>query len=202
MTIKFVCSCGKHLRARDHLAARRLACPRCGAPVGVPPSAQPFVDPMALPAKSVPKISDANEPGWESNEAAARAAAELSERFRKLGQEEFSKQVASSSRSKRARLAARLPRFRQTWDPGTRWFHCLIFPAAAWGRMLLLGLALAIFALAIPLQVQRLLVPDGSDPASHLAAICALSVHRSLLHPRFAPGSSVSCLPSAAASSP
>ena len=36
MSIKFVCSCGKHLRARDEMAARRSMCPRCGAPVGVP----------------------------------------------------------------------------------------------------------------------------------------------------------------------
>ena len=36
MSIKFVCSCGKHLRARDEMAARRSVCPRCGSPVGIP----------------------------------------------------------------------------------------------------------------------------------------------------------------------
>ncbi len=36
MSIKFVCSCGKHLRARDGMASRRIVCPRCGQPVGVP----------------------------------------------------------------------------------------------------------------------------------------------------------------------
>ncbi len=36
MTIKFICSCGKHLRARDEMASRRSVCPRCGAPIGVP----------------------------------------------------------------------------------------------------------------------------------------------------------------------
>ncbi len=40
MSIKFVCTCGKHLRARDEMAARRSVCPRCGAPVGIP-SKQP-----------------------------------------------------------------------------------------------------------------------------------------------------------------
>jgi hypothetical protein len=40
MSIKFVCSCGKHLRARDEMAARRSVCPRCGSPVGIP-SLQP-----------------------------------------------------------------------------------------------------------------------------------------------------------------
>jgi hypothetical protein len=36
MTIKFICSCGKHLKARDEMAARRSVCPRCGSPVGIP----------------------------------------------------------------------------------------------------------------------------------------------------------------------
>src|SRR6516225_2788008 len=36
MTIKFICGCGKHLRARDEMAARRSVCPRCGSPVGIP----------------------------------------------------------------------------------------------------------------------------------------------------------------------
>jgi hypothetical protein len=36
VTIKFVCGCGKRLRARDELARRRTVCPRCGQPVGVP----------------------------------------------------------------------------------------------------------------------------------------------------------------------
>src|SRR5262249_28936669 len=36
MAIKFVCGCGKRLRARDDMAARRTVCPRCGAPVGIP----------------------------------------------------------------------------------------------------------------------------------------------------------------------
>jgi hypothetical protein len=36
MSIKFICSCGKHLRARDEMARRRSVCPRCGQPVGIP----------------------------------------------------------------------------------------------------------------------------------------------------------------------
>jgi hypothetical protein len=36
MTIKFICTCGKHLKARDDMAARRSVCPRCGSPVGIP----------------------------------------------------------------------------------------------------------------------------------------------------------------------
>jgi hypothetical protein len=36
MSIRFICTCGKHLRARDEMAARRSVCPRCGQPVGIP----------------------------------------------------------------------------------------------------------------------------------------------------------------------
>lgn len=36
MTIKFVCVCGKRLRAREEMASRRSACPRCGRPIGIP----------------------------------------------------------------------------------------------------------------------------------------------------------------------
>ncbi len=39
MSIRFICGCGKHLKARDEMASRRSACPRCGAPVGIPPRA-------------------------------------------------------------------------------------------------------------------------------------------------------------------
>jgi hypothetical protein len=36
MSIKFVCACGKRLKARDEMAGKRIPCPRCGNPVGVP----------------------------------------------------------------------------------------------------------------------------------------------------------------------
>lgn len=36
MTIKFVCNCGKRLRARDEMAMRRVVCPGCGELCGVP----------------------------------------------------------------------------------------------------------------------------------------------------------------------
>lgn len=36
MSIKFVCSCGKRLKARDDMAGKRIPCPRCGNPIGVP----------------------------------------------------------------------------------------------------------------------------------------------------------------------
>lgn len=49
MSIKFVCSCGKRLRARDEMAARRSICPRCGAPVGIPSREGPVRGAAAAP---------------------------------------------------------------------------------------------------------------------------------------------------------
>jgi hypothetical protein len=179
MTIKFVCGCGKRLRAGDHMASRRMACPRCGKPVGIPAAGQivapTYIDPYALPTHLERKVSDPNEPGWQPNEAAAQAAAELSDRLRRLGQEAFDREVAASPRARRKRLA-RLPRFRHTWDPGTRWYHCLVFPAAVWGRMLVLGGILGLFAVSIPLEVQRLLIRDETQYLNHVAGLSALAI--------------------------
>ncbi len=38
MSIHFICTCGKRLKARDEMAARRSVCPRCRRPVGIPSS--------------------------------------------------------------------------------------------------------------------------------------------------------------------
>ena len=38
MAIKFICSCGKHLKARDEMAARRSVCPACGNPTVLRPA--------------------------------------------------------------------------------------------------------------------------------------------------------------------
>src|SRR5262249_47109792 len=50
MSIKFVCSCGKRLKARDDMAAKRTVCPRCGNPVGIP-SLDPNVPTPMTPAE-------------------------------------------------------------------------------------------------------------------------------------------------------
>jgi hypothetical protein len=36
MSITFTCTCGKRMRVRDEMAARRFMCPACGCPVGIP----------------------------------------------------------------------------------------------------------------------------------------------------------------------
>jgi hypothetical protein len=60
MTIRFVCSCGKHLRARDEMAARRSFCPRCGSPVGIP-SLKPTVTGGLLPMTPAERVRHASQ---------------------------------------------------------------------------------------------------------------------------------------------
>jgi hypothetical protein len=61
MTIKFACSCGKRLRARDEMARRRTVCPRCGQPVGVP-SGEPARLTPAEQQRRAARRADASDP--------------------------------------------------------------------------------------------------------------------------------------------
>lgn len=69
MSIKFVCSCGKHLRARDEMAARRSMCPRCGAPVGVPSQRPTHAGTASAPLTPQERMRlNRNKPGHGSDE--------------------------------------------------------------------------------------------------------------------------------------
>jgi hypothetical protein len=62
MSIKFVCPCGKHLRAREEMARMRILCPACGRPVSVP-SREPTqrgtrAEPLAPPQRSPTAAAD------------------------------------------------------------------------------------------------------------------------------------------------
>jgi hypothetical protein len=56
MTIKFICTCGKHLKARDEMAARRSVCPRCGSPVGIPSLKPTHAGTVAAPMSPLERI--------------------------------------------------------------------------------------------------------------------------------------------------
>jgi hypothetical protein len=181
MTIKFVCSCGKRLRARDELAARRLACPRCGKPVGVPTTNQSrytsLIDPLAPSSRPPRQETESNSPGWEPNEAAAQAAAELADRLRLMGDDGFVELTAASARAKAAApIAYRPSMFRQSRDPGTRWYHCLLFPRAAVGRIIVLGCLLGLFAVGVPVEARVWLASDGARASDQLLYIVGLTV--------------------------
>jgi hypothetical protein len=152
MSINFVCRCGKRLRAREDMASRRIMCPRCGEPVGVP---------------SLEATHRGGAGPLTREEIALRAQAAGP---RPLNEAELGKVGPVQVRLRRRRtcgnLAAgpdwrpleaplvcppgapgapervRLPRRRRQWARESRWYHCLLYPLRALGLVLGLGLPL------------------------------------------------------------
>jgi hypothetical protein len=166
MTIKFVCSCGKHLRARDEMAARRSACPACGAPVGVPsltpnhrgvtagplsPAERRRTRPAAPPDFPPPPDATAGVAGAvtapHSHLPADRPGAGPGPGLHRPPDTDA------------VRLAIpRERRLRRAWRIETRWYHCLLYPLRAWP--LVLGLAVVLTGLT---GVTVLALPDMVD---------------------------------------
>ncbi len=146
--ITFVCRCGKHLRARAEMASRRIMCPRCGSPVGVP----------------------SREPAHPQGQAGPLSAEEIARRRFSQPPEDATQVLDSISvRIRRRRnpnrpegpdwrpLDAPLvcppeavpqegkpppePYVRRRWRLETRWHHCLTYPCRAWPIVVSLTLA-------------------------------------------------------------
>src|SRR5262249_10661718 len=129
---KFVCSCGKHLRARDEMAARRSVCPRCGAPVGIP-SLKPHHPGALAPLtpwereRLARKRQPAPAPEPEPPPPAAPPPAEG--RGVRL--------LSPRGRRRRSRSGRHLER---------HWYECLLYPLRAWRVCLGLGLIWALLS--------------------------------------------------------
>jgi hypothetical protein len=140
VTIKFICSCGKHLRARDEMAARRSFCPRCGQPVGIPslkpnlPGAEPPMTPLErmrlarqrlVRAPAAPPEPEPEAPLPPPPRVKAPPVRLLSKKARR-----------------QAQLAGRLEQ---------HWQQCIPYPMRAW--RLCFGLALFLSLLSIGVAV-------------------------------------------------
>jgi hypothetical protein len=135
MSIKFVCSCGKHLRARDDMAARRLLCPRCGAPLGVPSLQPTHAGTVANPMTPEERRRNARRrppaPVAEDGICAATAVDAVRPPDTTL---------PSRGPVDLVSLRRKPPRYREP-----RWYHCLAYPCRAWPLVLGLGLAWAVW---------------------------------------------------------
>jgi len=142
MSIKFVCRCGKHLRARDEMASRRSRCPRCGAPVGIP-SLQPThrgapLGPMTL----VDRQQTAQAPLASANCTPVQASScELA-----------SREALPAGRGRQAVLNWRSRRWVET-----HWYQCLLLPKGAWPLVLGLGFAMTVFSGGLALYLPALI---------------------------------------------
>lgn len=169
MAIKFVCSCGKHLKARDEMASRRSFCPQCGAPVGIPSlkptvrgtvaspmsphdrfrtkkAVPPVETPAALPSVDHPELTVSQEPP---------APIVSVERAGKPLNFSLVRMVLGRKHHPRKRA----------WPLEHHWYQCLLFPFRSWP--LVFGLA---FGLAVHLGITSLLLPEvmklaNSEPA-------------------------------------
>ncbi len=142
MSIKFICSCGKHLRARDDMAARRAMCPRCGAPVGIPSLRPTHAGTLAAPLTPQER-----------------------RRLRRLG-----KPDDALAGEPAATLTADLPSFnppavslrkRTACDPWPRqletcWYECLAYPFFNGRLLLALALVLTLLSGAMILLIPQL----------------------------------------------
>jgi hypothetical protein len=176
MSIKFVCSCGKRLKARDVMAARRSVCPRCGSPVGIPVQTKDSETPLELmtPAERVHEQmrrlvrqslpADAAAPAFGIGTAHRPAVVPP---------------PASPPRQAQARVEAppepkipgQLP-FRDAPGRGrhfcprcrglieTRWYLCLLYPAREIARILVFALILAGSLAALALILPHLVFDD------------------------------------------
>src|SRR5205807_6902819 len=138
MSIKFVCSCGKHLRARDEMAARRSVCPRCGSPVGIP-SKQPASTAIAAkpvtPAERLKGRVQAPVIGPLPDDAFAATAWDPPPRASAVITPDkgvsVPKPLDPSQVTKPAPPAPRRRRHRG-WELETQWQECLGYPFAGY----------------------------------------------------------------------
>jgi hypothetical protein len=171
MSIKFICGCGKHLRARDEMAARRSVCPRCGAPVGIPSLRPTHRGTVAAPL-TPDERRKLGRPALPPNDAEEKAGPAVpppvltAPPYLGLGLPPDSVPPASTGR-RRTRRRAR--------PAETRWYECLLYPLRTFPLVLVLGLALTELTRGVLLGMPNL-VALWTGPAEQVGArsLCVL----------------------------
>jgi hypothetical protein len=159
MTIKFVCSCGKHLKARDEMAARRTFCPRCGSPVGIPALKPTHAGTPAAPLSPLERLRHARKRPQVPAVAAPPGSAPEPE-----------------SQPPPAARPIDIRRVRLLSSRGTRpahptgrhleehWYECLLYPLRALRLCLGLALFLTVLSAVMAVFLPLLLAEPRSDP--------------------------------------
>src|SRR5579884_3436415 len=181
MAIKFICSCGKHLKARDEMAARRSVCPACGAPVGIP-SLQPThrgtaAAPMT-PAERVkrgrvvpprPVLPDAIT---AETPRPAPAALSLDDTLPAAKPRPLDTGAVHLDDERRPRRS-RLPR-RFRWQLEKHWYQCLYYPFRALPLVLALSAALTLLCVFSVLSLPGIVETQRDLPVPLLFAPVAM----------------------------
>jgi hypothetical protein len=186
MTIKFVCSCGKHLRAGDDLANRRTVCPACGAMVGVP--ALGPAQPGALTGPMSPEeIDERNR--VEATAAAANPFDDVGPIYVRLRRRQHDPNSAVESKwipldpdvekppalEAKPRPKPRKPRRRAGGRLEKSWYECLIYPFRAGPLLIGLGLSQAIVIAWASMMVPRLFEPPAGPLEDRIGSILSFT---------------------------
>jgi hypothetical protein len=137
LTIKFVCSCGKHLKARDEMASRRSVCPRCGSPVGIP--ALKAGPPAAAAPRTMPR----------PDRAASAASPVVDTRVVRL--------LSGRGQHRPDRAGRHLEE---------HWYECLWYPLRAWHLCVGLAGVLTVLSAGVAFFLPRVLLDPPADPWS------------------------------------
>jgi hypothetical protein len=173
MAIKFICSCGKHLRARDEMAMRRSVCPRCGNPVGIP-SLRPHA-----PGEEHGPMTPQERLRWAQKRRPPPAEDTPPPRARKRPRNDAPPEAGSpvldaapprplDPTAVRQATSPKPPPRRHSRPLGTRWYHCLLYPFHA--GLSILGLAIGLTALSagvlvlLPVLAAKLHAWDRGGP--------------------------------------
>jgi hypothetical protein len=128
VTIKFACSCGKRLRARDEMARRRTICPRCGQPVGIPSGQPTHAGTAAAPMTQAERLR-----------LAARRVAPVAEPEAVAPPRRTATPPSATAPRDRLGMAIlallagrRAPGYRSDRQLETHWYGCLAYPLHDW----------------------------------------------------------------------
>jgi hypothetical protein len=156
MTIKFVCTCGKHLKARDEMASRRSVCPRCGSPVGIPSLKPTHPGTLPGPMTKQERLAHARQHGSPTPTPAAlpnspepTSARPIDSRLVHL--------LASRGVRRRPSAGRHLEK---------HWYQCLWYPFRAWGLCLGLAVFLTLLSVGVAVALPHWLVEPPSDPVA------------------------------------
>jgi hypothetical protein len=146
MSIKFICSCGKHLRARDEMAARRSRCPRCGNPVGVPSLRPTHAGTQAAPLTPQERIQlNRDKPGHDIGEPDEVPTVKI---YPSLTQPARPPSLDNPPPAPKVYRRRR----RQLEQ---HWYQCLAYPFLNWKALFCFSLILSIGMAGIVLTVQN-----------------------------------------------
>ena len=159
MSIKFVCSCGKHLRAREGMAGRRSFCPKCGQPVGIPTNqpthggtqAAPMAPLDRLRARRVvpppvatppyrpprPQADRPQIPGLQVAPPHPPQPPPVPVEDQPM--DPLLVRLRNSRQTKHKRL-----RMREPWQMESHWYQCLAYPFRAWPLVLSFSILLTL----------------------------------------------------------